>query len=65
LIFNIFDTVSKKEQIRFKGLIIKTSRERTSYNEHIKTNITRVEVEVRWFAGEAKIEWSQGEPDWK
>jgi len=45
--FNIFDTVSKKEQIRFKGLIIKTSRERTSYNEHIKTNVTRVEVEVR------------------
>jgi hypothetical protein len=63
--FYIFDTVSKKEQTRFKGLIIKTSRERTSNNEHIKTNTARVEVEVRWFAGEAKIEWSKGEPDWE
>lgn len=36
--FNIFDLVNEKEQIRSKRLIIKTIRERTSYNEHIKTD---------------------------
>ena len=45
--FIIFHIVSEKEQTRLKRLIIKTAREGTYDNEHIKTNIARVEVEMR------------------
>lgn len=37
--FKLFGIVSKKEQIRFKRLIIKKTRKRTFNNEHIKINI--------------------------
>ena len=56
--FKLFDIVSKKEQIRFKRLIIKKTRKRTFNNEHTKINIAWAEAEVRRIAGETKIEWS-------
>ena len=56
--FKLFDIVSKKEQIRFKRLIIKKTRKRTFNNEHIKINIAWAEAEVWRIAGETKIEWS-------